>query len=341
MNTDKKLLFAVAALVFLIMAVVVVDFAFAGSKVKFTDEESSGKAAKGKGAKDKAAKEEKAAPAPAALPDAIANGDRASGEKVYKFNCASCHGFSGAADGVAASKFTPRPGNHRDAEVMDSFDDAALLRIIREGSRALGRDAAMPAFGAGLSDMDMWDLIAYMRTLHNRVDSFMPGAAYYIFRVYRVMSPERIAKAVGEALKPEEEELKIFTVFKDPAHSGYAEPVPNEPGKIDFLKKSNKLGYLAFMKIKAAEGPIEVGMAMDHIGRILRLMPSDIGSAREAAKIFTKFEGLGKRGKYEMWKVSGAAPELVKEVYKQYLRMLEAAFMYEKEEKDRTWMDEE
>jgi mono/diheme cytochrome c family protein len=337
MGTDKKLLAAVVAFVFLLIAVVVVDFASAGSKVNFGDDEADSQ----KGAKTPKAKpaKEKAEPAPQV--DIVATGDRAAGEKIYKLNCASCHGFSGAADGVAASKFNPRPGNHRNAEVMDGLDDFMLFKVIREGGKALGRDSAMPAFGQGLNDLDVWDLIAYMRTLHTRIDAFIPGGAYFITKVYRVMSAERIAKAVGEALKPEEEELKIFTVFKFPGHSGYAEFVPYEPGKVEKLKKNLKLGYIAFVKVQGPDGLVEVGMAMDPASKILKLMPTDVSSGRESIKTFAKFEGQGKRGKYELWKVQGVTPELSKAVYKQFLRMLEAVFMYEKEEKDRTWMDEE
>ncbi|MBI5528146.1 MAG: cytochrome c [Deltaproteobacteria bacterium] len=307
------------------------------SSVTFGDDGSKDKKGDKKGKKDK----DKAKPEPASKVEAAAQGDRAAGEKIYKINCASCHGIGGNADGVAASKFNPAPINHRNAEVMNARDDAALFRAIKEGARATGRDSAMPAFGAGLNELDIWDLIAYMRTLHVRIDTFVAGGAYYITKSYRVMSPKRIAQAVGDELKPEEEELRVYTVFRFPRHEGYAEYVPYEPGKLDKLKKNLKLGYLAFVKVRGPRGPVEVGMAMEPSAKLIRVAPSDLSAGQDVARLFQKFEGQGKRGKYELWKVAGVPPDIQKDAYKQYLRFLETVFMYEKEEKERTWMDEE
>jgi mono/diheme cytochrome c family protein len=307
------------------------------SSVTFGDDESKDKKGDKKGKKDK----DKAKPEPAPKVEAAAQGDRAAGEKIYKINCASCHGISGNADGVAAGRFNPPPVNHRNAEVMNARDDAGLFRVIKEGAKAAGRDSAMPAFGSGLNELDIWDLIAYMRTLHVRIDAFIPGGAYFITKSYRVFGPDRIAKAVGEPLKPEEEELRVYTVFRFPRHEGYAEFVPYEPGKLDKLKKNLKLGYLAFVKVKGPRGPVELGMAMEPSAKLIRVVPSDLSAGQDVQRLFQKFEGQGKRGKYELWKVAGVPPDIQKDVYKQYLRFLESVFTYEREEKDRTWMDEE
>jgi hypothetical protein len=169
----------------------------------------------------------------------------------------------------------------------------------------------------------------------------MPGGAFYVVKNYRVMSPERIAKAVDDKLKPEEEELKVFTVFRFPKHDGYAEIVPYEPGRMDKLKKNLKLGYVAFVTVKGPKGPVDIGLAMEPSAKLTKVAPADLAAGQDIAKVFVKFEGQGKRGKYELWKVAGVPPDIQRDAYKQYLRMLEAVFMYEKEEKDRTWMDEE
>ncbi|MFA6033336.1 MAG: cytochrome c [Myxococcota bacterium] len=315
--------------------------AFAGSAVSFTDDDVKKDKAAAKPAKPaKGAGKEVPVDSVQRI-EIAAMGDVAAGEKIYKVNCASCHGFGGGGDGVAASKFIPRPVSHRNPDVMGSLDDSMVFKVVREGDKATGSVSAMPAFLAGVNELDVWDLIAYLRTMHLRIDAFIPGGAYFITKSYRVMSPERIQKAVGEALTPEEEELKVFTVFRSPGYGGNAQFVPYEPGKIDHLKKNFKLGYLAFVKVPGPKGPVEVGLAMDPAGRILKVLPAEQNVPKDIAKFFTKFEGLGKRGKYEMWKVPGMDAGVTKEFYKQYLRMLEAVFMFEKEEKERTWMDEE
>lgn len=307
------------------------------SAVSFGEDDAKEKS---KDKKDKKGKDAK--PEPAQRVEAAATGDRAAGEKIYRVNCASCHGVSGGGDGIAARQFNPAPASHRNPAVMNGIDDLKLFKIIREGAKAIGRESAMPAFAGGLNELDIWDLIAYIRTLHVRIDTFMPGGAYYVVKNYRVFSPKRVSDAIKETLTPDEEELKVFTVFRFPKHDGYAELVPYEPGKMDKLKKNLKLGYIAFAPVKGPQGLVDIGMAMSPAGNLLKVMPTDLTAGQDIAKLFAKFEGFSSRmKKYEIWKVPGVTPDVIKETFKQNLRMLEAVFSYEKEEKERTWMDEE
>ncbi|MCX7943257.1 MAG: cytochrome c [Deltaproteobacteria bacterium] len=273
-----------------------------------------------------------------------AYGDVMAGEKRYRVDCFACHGVNGSGDGYAASLFSPPPTNFRDPKVMNMKENVHLFNVIKNGgSKVLSRDSYMPSFGKGYNDLDIWDLIAYIRSLHIKVDNFFPNAAYYIAKDYRIASlgKERIEKVIKEKISEEEETVTVYTVFRsDKPHIGGAEYIPQDPNKMDVLKKPLKLGYLAFFNVKSL-GNIQVGIAIDPSGKILKMLPSDISQASSVGKYLSPFTGLGKRGKYEVFKIKNVPDKILLELYKDYLITLEASFVYEKEEKDRTWMEEE
>jgi len=78
-------------------------------------------------------------------------GNPGKGQKIYDANCASCHG----SDGMALVPGTP---HFRKNERMEK-PDGALLKTIRSGKNL------MPAWRGTISETDMLDAIAYVRTL--------------------------------------------------------------------------------------------------------------------------------------------------------------------------------
>lgn len=78
--------------------------------------------------------------------------DTFKGQKLYAANCAICHGQNGRSVMPGAPNFD------RGERVLQP--DFTLLASIRSGKNA------MPAFQGILSDRDIMDVIAYLRTLH-------------------------------------------------------------------------------------------------------------------------------------------------------------------------------
>ena len=74
------------------------------------------------------------------------------GRKLFGTNCAMCHGQSGRSAMVGAPNFDRGEGLLR--------PDSALLASIRAGKNAC------PAFRGILTDRDILDVIAFVRTLH-------------------------------------------------------------------------------------------------------------------------------------------------------------------------------
>jgi high-affinity iron transporter len=107
-----------------------------------------------------------AAPAPAeAETAAMPAGDATRGAPLYAANCASCHGEKGNADGPAGLALTPKPAKHSDAAYMKPLSDEHLFKVVKSGGASVGKSPLMAPFGGTLSDQQIADLVAFMRTL--------------------------------------------------------------------------------------------------------------------------------------------------------------------------------
>lgn len=108
------------------------------------------------------------------VPNAFA-GDAAKGKEVYdvKGACATCHGATGKGDGAAAAAMNPKPRSFADGQFAYDTDgdgktgtDADLLNILKNGTAPYGGSATM--FGrADMTDAELADMVAYIRTLKN------------------------------------------------------------------------------------------------------------------------------------------------------------------------------
>ena len=92
-------------------------------------------------------------------------GDPAHGRELYMEKCVLCHGGKGEGwdwDKKVARPPIPVPDL---AQVAPERSDEYLFDVIKDGGEAVGRTRFMPAFGFQLSDQEVWDLVAYVRSL--------------------------------------------------------------------------------------------------------------------------------------------------------------------------------
>jgi mono/diheme cytochrome c family protein len=82
--------------------------------------------------------------------------DVANGEKVYKAKCASCHGPDGKGDTAAGKATKARDLGSADVK---KESDAEWTDIIVKGKNK------MPAYDKKLTDAEVKDVVAYMRSL--------------------------------------------------------------------------------------------------------------------------------------------------------------------------------
>ena len=84
--------------------------------------------------------------------------DLARGEKIYGMMCAECHGEEGRGDGPMANDLTKKPAAYTKPGFFDNYPDAELRKVVIEGSKP------MRSFRASLSDRDVDNVIAYIKT---------------------------------------------------------------------------------------------------------------------------------------------------------------------------------
>ena len=87
------------------------------------------------------------------------------GAELFGRLCASCHGARGAADTPMAGALVPKPARHNDGNYMNGLSDEHLFQVIKNGGSALGKSPMMAAWGSSLTDAQIRDVIAFIRTL--------------------------------------------------------------------------------------------------------------------------------------------------------------------------------
>ncbi|MFQ5960509.1 MAG: c-type cytochrome, partial [Candidatus Methylomirabilales bacterium] len=95
-------------------------------------------------------------------------GDPAKGKAKYQEVCAVCHGQSGKGDGPTAAALPVKPRDHTDAAYMGKLTDKEIFDTIKLGGEGVDKSAIMPKWGPLLTDQQIEDLVAYIRTLHRK-----------------------------------------------------------------------------------------------------------------------------------------------------------------------------
>ena len=99
-------------------------------------------------------------------------GDAEAGKTTYTTNCVSCHGETGKGDGPVGQVLQPPPRDFAAGDFQLDGDgdgtpgtDADLKAVIAKGAGAFGGNQMMAAWSGLLSDEDIDNVVAYIRTL--------------------------------------------------------------------------------------------------------------------------------------------------------------------------------
>lgn len=98
---------------------------------------------------------------------AAQKGDPEQGKTLYVEYCLQCHG--GRGEGWGWSKKVPPPPvpipDLSDPKHMKQLSDEYLFDIIKGGGEAVGKTRLMPPAGRVITDAEIWDVVAYLRSL--------------------------------------------------------------------------------------------------------------------------------------------------------------------------------
>jgi len=84
------------------------------------------------------------------------------GGLVYANYCVTCHGINADGNGRAARLHNPRPANLRASDKNDDY----IGLIVRRGGEALARSPRMPPWGEELTDEQIRDVVAFVRSVN-------------------------------------------------------------------------------------------------------------------------------------------------------------------------------
>lgn len=109
---------------------------------------------------------------------ARSEGDVVRGKAVYETHCATCHGLDGRGNGPSARQLHPRPRNLADGTFKFRSTpsgslptDEDLVHSIRFGMAG----SMMPAWKGLLTDQQLEDVTAYLKTFSDRFEKEKPG----------------------------------------------------------------------------------------------------------------------------------------------------------------------
>ncbi len=98
---------------------------------------------------------------PATQPVAASADSIARGKVFFGINCAMCHGQDATGNGPLSGYFSPKPANLT-GETEKSLSDQTIFLIITQGRKP------MPSLAENLDPAQRWDVINYVRSLHQK-----------------------------------------------------------------------------------------------------------------------------------------------------------------------------
>ena len=106
------------------------------------------------------------------LPASALAGDAAAGKEKYTIFCVTCHGETGKGDGPGGAGLQPPPRDFSTGDFKFDADkngtpgeDADLKMVIAQGAAAFGGSPLMTPWGGTLTDEDIDNLVAVIRSL--------------------------------------------------------------------------------------------------------------------------------------------------------------------------------
>ena len=85
--------------------------------------------------------------------------------KIYDTYCAQCHGKNRDGNGINSTSMAVKPRDHTDTKAMGDTPDEELHSAIKNGGAAVNKSALMPKWEGVLSDVEITDMVSYLRVV--------------------------------------------------------------------------------------------------------------------------------------------------------------------------------
>lgn len=95
-------------------------------------------------------------------------GSPEEGRKLFLTFCSACHGSTGKGDGEASKYLTVKPQDFTDQSIMIKMSDQDIFNFIRGKDDRFHGARFLPGFQLKLTEMQIWDLVSFIRTLHSK-----------------------------------------------------------------------------------------------------------------------------------------------------------------------------
>ncbi|HXJ82213.1 MAG TPA: c-type cytochrome [Candidatus Methylomirabilis sp.] len=87
------------------------------------------------------------------------------GQQLFGQYCSGCHGPEGKGDGISGQNLPIKPQDLTVGAQLNPLPDRFLFEVIAHGAQSVGLSPLMPGFTPFLSDVQIEEIIAFVRTL--------------------------------------------------------------------------------------------------------------------------------------------------------------------------------
>jgi mono/diheme cytochrome c family protein len=87
--------------------------------------------------------------------------DVAQGKQLYAQHCVACHGLKGKGNGPSGKALNPKPTDFTTA----TPNEEEWFKATKLGTKAIGKSSGMEGYAAKLTDEQIRDVLAYVKTL--------------------------------------------------------------------------------------------------------------------------------------------------------------------------------
>ena len=122
------------------------------------------------------------------------------GHRIYGQYCTPCHGQQGNGRGPRAKneRLQPPPRDHTNGFYMNMQPDLRLFKVIKFGGKANNLSHIMPQWKHVLSDHQIFDIIAYLRTIAKNPPYKKPTTSNWGYNPYSADERQPLRQPAGE-----------------------------------------------------------------------------------------------------------------------------------------------